>query len=120
LPLIPDLAILRDRLATRGGGWRLRLYTLLALRWQDLPRQRLLLAQGTTVVAIVIIPLAVFVHSVLSWAFALTGRPGWHSTIFAPYFVVGALYSGVGMVILVVAGFRTGYGLQRYITLKHF
>jgi molybdopterin-containing oxidoreductase family membrane subunit len=71
-------------------------------------------------VAILIIPLAVFVHSVLSWAFALTGRPGWHSTILAPYFVVGALYSGIAMVILVVAGFRKGYGLAPFIGLKHF
>ena len=72
------------------------------------------------VVAIVIIPLAVFVHSVLSWAFAFTGRPGWDSTIFAPYFVVGALYAGIGMVILVVAGFRKGYHLEAFIGIKHF
>ena len=70
--------------------------------------------------AILIIPLAVSVHSVLSWAFAVTSRPGWHSTIFGPDFVVAALYSGVAEVILVVAGFRKGYRLDRYITLKHF
>jgi len=119
LPLIPDLAVLRDRLGP-SGGWKARLYRVLALNWRNLPEQRQVLESGITTVAIIIIPLAVFVHSVLSWAFALTGRPGWHSTIFAPYFVVGALYSGVAMVILVVAGFRKGYDLGRYIQLKHF
>ena len=119
LPLIPDLAILRERFAPQGG-WRSRFYGALALGWRGLPRQRQLLDRGVTTVAILIIPVAVFVHSVLSWAFALTGRPGWDSTIFAPYFVVAALYAGVAMVILVVAGFRKGYHLERYIGLKHF
>jgi molybdopterin-containing oxidoreductase family membrane subunit len=118
LPLIPDLAVLRDR--GEAGGWRARMYRTLAIGWKDLPRQRQLLESGVTAVAILIIPVAVLVHSVLSWAFALTGRPGWDSTIFAPYFVVGALYAGVAMVILVVAGFRAGYHLQQYIGLKHF
>ncbi|MBI3966564.1 MAG: polysulfide reductase NrfD [Chloroflexi bacterium] len=117
-PLIPDVAVLRDR--SDDGGWRHRLYALLACNWRGDPEQRRILARGTTTVAIVIVPLAVFVHSVLSWAFAFTGRPGWHSTIFAPYFVVGALYSGIGMVILVVAAFRSGYKLHPYLTLKHF
>ncbi|MFN8524165.1 MAG: NrfD/PsrC family molybdoenzyme membrane anchor subunit [Chloroflexota bacterium] len=117
LPLIPDVALLRDRTAS---GWRLGLYRALAVRWQGLERQRHLLERGTMAVAIVIIPLAVLVHSVLSWAFALTGRPGWNSTIFAPYFVVGALYSGIAMVILVVAGFRKAYHLEHFIKIEHF
>jgi molybdopterin-containing oxidoreductase family membrane subunit len=118
LPLIPDLATVGESLP--AGGWRARLYRALALRWRGLPRQRAVLARGIMIIAILIIPLAVFVHSVLAWAFAFTGRPGWNSTIFAPYFVVAALYSGIAMVILVVAGFRAGYHLNRYITLKHF
>ena len=118
LPLVPDIAVLRDRGDARG--WRARLYNVLAIGWRDLPEQRRMLERAVTVIAIMIIPVAVLVHSVLSWAFALTGRPGWDSTIFAPYFVVGALYAGVAMVVLVVAGFRVGYGLQRYIGLKHF
>ncbi len=119
LPLIPDFAVLRDS-SPAIKGWRGRLYSALSLGWRGLPRQRELLHGGVTTIAIVIIPIAVLVHSVLSWAFALTGRPGWDSTIFAPYFVVGALYSGVAMVILVVAGFREGYHLERYIGIKHF
>lgn len=119
LPLVPDLAILRDHFE-RCSPWRARVYGVLALRWRGSPSQRRALARGTLVVAIAIVPLAVFVHSVLSWAFSLTGRPGWSSTIFAPYFVVGALYSGVAMVVLVVAGFRAGYRLDRFITPMHF
>lgn len=119
LPLIPDLAILRDRPSERTGRW-ISLYRKLSLGWRGSPEQRRLLDQGVVTIAILIIPLAIFVHSVLSWAFALTGRPGWDSTIFAPYFVVAALYAGVGMVILVVAGFRKGYHLEGQIGLKQF
>jgi molybdopterin-containing oxidoreductase family membrane subunit len=117
--MVPDLAIVRDRLRGRPA-WRARLYGLLALGWRGLPAQRRLLDRAVTAVAITIIPLAVIVHSVLSWAFSLTGRPGWDSTIFAPYFVVGALYAGIAMVILVVAGFRAAYRLERYIEPRHF
>ena len=119
LPLIPDIAVLRDR-PSGQQGWRARLYGALACNWRGSSGQRRALERGITAVAILIIPTAVLVHSVLSWAFALTGRPGWHSTIFAPYFVVAALYAGVAMVILVVAGFRKGYHLEPFISLKHF
>jgi len=119
LPLIPDVALLRDRFADRSGS-RARLYRVLATGWTGRPDQRRALERGITAIAILIIPIAVLVHSVLSWAFALTGRPGWNSTIMAPYFVVAALYAGVAMVILVVAGFRAGYHLERFITLQHF
>jgi Ni/Fe-hydrogenase subunit HybB-like protein len=119
LPLIPDIAMLRDRFREQGG-WRARTYATLAVGWRGAPGQRHALERGTTAVAILIIPIAVLVHSVLSWAFALTGRPGWNSTIMAPYFVVAALYAGVAMVILVVAAFRAGYRLERFITPKHF
>lgn len=119
LPLIPDAALLRDVFGARGG-WRPRLYGLLAMNWQNLPAQRALLQAGTTAIAVIIIPLAVLVHSVLSWAFAVTGRPGWDSTIFAPYFVVAALFSGTATVVLVVAGFRRGYHLDHYLKPKHF
>src|SRR5665811_1051747 len=71
-------------------------------------------------VSIMIIPLAVSVHSVLAWAFASTGRPWWHESIWAPQFVVAALYSGVALVILVVAGFRRGYHLESFIHPRHF
>ena len=119
LPLIPDLALVRDRFpqVSRLRRW---LYRIFSLNWRGLPAQRRVLAQAITTVAIIIIPLAVAVHSVLSWAFAVTTRPGWNSTIFGPYFVVAALYSGIGMVILVVAGFRKAYHLEGLIAPVHF
>ena len=73
-----------------------------------------------TTVAILIIPLAVSVHSVLGWAFALVSRPGWHESIWAPYFVVAALYSGVALVIVVTAAFRRGYHLEAFLSERHF
>ena len=119
LPLVPDLALARDRFP-EARGLRRWLYRVLSLNWQGLPVQHRLLARAITTVSILIIPLAVVVHSVLSWAFAVTTRPGWDSTIFGPYFVVAALYSGIGMVILVIAGFRKAYHLEAHITLLHF
>lgn len=119
LPLVPDLAIVRDRFPATGG-LRARLYRLFSLNWRGLPNQREVLARTVTAVAIVIIPLAVVVHSVLSWAFAVTTRPGWNSTIFGPYFVIAALYSGIAMVILVVASFRRAYHLDDLIQPAHF
>jgi molybdopterin-containing oxidoreductase family membrane subunit len=73
-----------------------------------------------TIVAVVIIPLAVSVHSVLALLFGVTLRPGWNSTIYAPYFVLGAMFSGVAAVILVLAAFRKAYDLEDYIGEKHF
>jgi len=78
------------------------------------------LHRAIVAMAILIIPLAVSVHSVLAWAFTLVSRPGWHESIWAPYFVIAALYSGVALAILVVAGFRRGYHLEALIHAKHF
>ena len=120
LPLIPDIALCRDRLAKTSGALRRAMYRVLALGWHGSDEQKRVLNQGMTALAILIIPLAVSVHSVLAWLFGVTVRPGWNSTIFAPYFVIGAMYSGVATVILVLAAFRWAYKLEDYITLKHF
>jgi len=119
LPLIPDIAVCRDKIGDSAGFLRRRLYSLLALGWRGLPQQRRLLAWGTTVMAIMIIPIAISVHSVLAFAFSVTSRAGWHSTIFGPYFVVAALFSGVATVILVVVAFRRAYHLEAHIGEKH-
>ena len=119
LPLIPDMAILR-RVAPERLGRRNRLYSLIAGGWTGSPRQRRVLNRSLTLIAILIIPLAVSVHSVLSWAFALVSRPWWHESIWAPYFVVAALYSGVALVILTVAAFRKAYHLEEQIPERHF
>ena len=117
LPLIPDLATTRDSL--RGSRLK-RIYELLALGWRGTPAQESSLQRGIGIMAVLIIPLAVSVHSVLAWLFAVTARGEWHSTIFAPLFVLAAMLSGVAAVILVVAAFRRVYGLQEFITAKHF
>jgi len=120
LPLIPDLAIARDRLGPSAGRLRRTFYRVAAARWSGTPEQRQRLNWSVGAIAILIIPLAITVHSVLAWAFSMTSRAGWHSTIFGPYFVIGALYSGVALVIVVVAAFRKAYRLEPYIGLPHF
>ena len=120
LPLVPDMAILHADHAQRLGRRRASLYAYVSRGWVGAPRQRRVLAGALGLVSIMIIPLAVSVHSVLAWAFASTSRPWWHESIWAPQFVVAALYSGVALVILVVAGFRRGYHLQGLITPRHF
>lgn len=119
LPLVPDFARVRDRLAV-GRGRRWGMYRVLALGWRGRQEQRERLERAVAVMSIVIIPLAVAVHSVLAWAFSMTTRPGWHSTIFAPYFVIAALYSGVALVIVVAAGFRRAYHLGAFLRERHF
>ncbi len=120
LPLIPDVALCRDMLGPTAGRFRRTLYRVLALGWRGERRQERSLARGIGIMAILIIPLAVSVHSVLAWLFAVTARGGWHSTIFAPLFVLAAMLSGVAAVILVVAALRKVYGLGEFITARHF
>lgn len=120
LPLIPDIALARDRLKGRAGRIRWKLYDILSLGWEGTPRQRRYLERGISVMMILIIPIAVSVHTVVSWIFAMTLRPGWNSTIFGPYFVVGAIFSGIAGIITVMYLFRRIYHLEAYITEKHF
>ncbi len=119
LPMIPDLATLRDKMPRRA---RLRrwLYARLAARWHALPEQRRRLEKGIAVMAVLIIPIAVSVHTVVSWIFGMTSRVGWHSTIFGPYFVVGAIFSGVATLIIVMAIARRVYHLESLIQPRHF
>lgn len=121
VPMLPDLAFLRDRPGT--GGWRRRLYNVLALGWRGgggNAAQRRALERGVAVLAIVIIPVAISIHTVTAWLFGMTLRPGWHSTIIGPDFVIGALYSGMAGVITAMAVFRQGCRLHAFITVEHF
>jgi Ni/Fe-hydrogenase subunit HybB-like protein len=120
LPLIPDLAALRQHGEGRLSRMHERLYRFASRGWAGALRQRRVLSGALGLISILIIPLAVSVHSVLSWAFSTTSRPWWHESIWAPQFVVAALYSGVALVILVVAGFRKTYHLEGLITPRHF
>jgi molybdopterin-containing oxidoreductase family membrane subunit len=120
LPLVPDTATLLDSHPDELGRGRRFLFRFISRGWVGSTEQRRVLHSAMIIVAIIIIPLAVSVHSVLAWAFALVSRPGWHESIWAPYFVIAALYSGVALVILVAAGFRRGYHLEAFITTMHF
>ena len=115
LPLIPDLALLRDRLPRRR--W---LYAPLALGWNGTPRQRRVLHKAIGVMAVAIIPIAVSVHTVVSWVFAMTLVPMWHSAIFGPYFVVGAIFSGIAAILIAMAILRKVLRLEAYFRPIHF
>jgi Ni/Fe-hydrogenase subunit HybB-like protein len=121
LPLIPDVALLRDRMNAEGQrSWRLWLYEKLALGWSGSAKQWHRLERAISIMAVLIIPVAVTVHTVVSWIFAMTLQPVWHSTIFGPYFVVGAIFSGIATLIIVMAIIRKAYGLEAYLTRRHF
>lgn len=120
IPLIPDLALLRDRLSHRVGPIRRWLYRTLALGWKGTPRQKHRLELTLSIMAVLIVPIAVSVHTVVSWIFSMTVRPGWHSTIFGPYFVVGAIFSGIAGIVTAMYVFRKIYRLEEFITKQHF
>ena len=123
LPMIPDMALCRDRLIicdTKFKKFRKWLYTKMAIGWTGSKNQWHILEKVMTIMTIIIIPVAVSVHTVVSYIFAMTLRPGWDSTVFGPYFVAGALYSGSAGVILGMAAFRKLYCLEKYITPRHF
>jgi len=114
--LIPDLAIFR-RLAK---GITKSIYKVISLGWIGSKRQWKHYNQLYIFLAAFATPLVVSVHSVVSWDFAMSVIPGWHTTIFAPYFVAGAIFSGTAMVITLVVVMRKVFGLEDYITPHHF
>src|SRR6516165_6732860 len=116
LPIIPDWAVTRDK----ATGWRKRLYTALALGWRGTPKQWHRIEAAMHTMAVVIIPVAVSVHSVVSWDFAMAPVPMWHSTIFAPYFVAGAIFSGIAGLIFAMAVLRKFLHLEDYLQPIHF
>ncbi len=115
LPLVPDLAFARDRTT----GLRRFAYRILSLGWRGSQQQWNRIHLGMRVFTIVVIPIAVSVHSIVSWDFGMTQVEGWHSTVFAPYFVIGAIYSGIAALMTVLVVVRRGLRLQDYITLRH-
>ena len=116
LGLLPDLAVARDR----SRGWRRTLYSVLAMGWRGTAREWVVYHQALTLMAALIIPVAVSVHSIVAWDFAVTVVPGWHSTIFPPYFVIGAILSGVAAVITLMIIIRRAFHLEDYLTPVHF
>jgi Ni/Fe-hydrogenase subunit HybB-like protein len=116
LGLVPDLASLRDRARRR----RTRIiFGILALGWRGAARHWQRYEQTYYLLAALATPLVVSVHSVVSFDFAVANVPGWHSTIFPPYFVAGALFSGFSMVLTIAIPLRVAYGLEGLITERH-
>jgi Ni/Fe-hydrogenase subunit HybB-like protein len=114
IPLIPDLAIMRDRMGSEVPKWKLKLYKFLALGWKGNDQQYAIVYHALRVLMILIIPVGLSIHTVTSWLFAATLRPGWDSTIFGPYFVVGAFVAGTAALIILMYVYRTRYGLKDY------
>jgi Ni/Fe-hydrogenase subunit HybB-like protein len=113
--LVPDVAAVRDA----STGWRRRIYALLGLGWEGSDGQWRHYRRGYGLLAALATPLVLSVHSVVSWDFAMALLPGWHSTLFAPFFVDGAIFSGFAMVIVLVLPMRYFFHLHRYIGDRH-
>jgi molybdopterin-containing oxidoreductase family membrane subunit len=114
--LIPDLATLRDRSPTRVG--RL-VYGMLAMGWRGSARHWHRYETAYLLLAGLSTPLVVSVHTIVSFDFAVGVIPGWHATIFPPYFVAGAIYAGFAMVMTLAIPLRKAYGLEDFITMRH-
>ncbi len=116
LALIPDLAMARDH----TGRWRKKLYRVLSLGWRGTEAEWHKLHRALSIFSVAIIPIFLSVHSIVAWDFAVTIQPRWHSTIFAPYFVVGAVYSGLAALALILVIVRKGMKLQEFLRAEHF
>jgi molybdopterin-containing oxidoreductase family membrane subunit len=111
--LLPDLALIRDR----STGRRQRIFRILSLGWTGAHYQWLNYSRGYLFFAALATPLVISVHSVVSWDFALGVVPGWHTTIFAPYFVAGAIHSGLAMVLTLMIPLRRIFKYESIITM---
>ncbi len=119
LPLLPDLKILISAKQAAGKGFH-KLYLFLGSFWKGLPEQYRISNRALHILSITIIPVAFCIHTVTSWLFATTYRPGWDSTNFGAYFVSGAFLVGAGAVVVAMYIFRKAYKLEEYITELHF
>ena len=116
LALIPDLAMARDH----TGRWRQKFYRILSLGWRGTEAEWHKLHRALSIFSVAIIPIFLSVHSIVAWDFAVTIQPRWHSTIFAPYFVVGAIYSGLAALACILVIVRKGMQLQEFLRAEHF
>jgi molybdopterin-containing oxidoreductase family membrane subunit len=113
--LIPDIAVLRDR---EKNPVRKAIYSALSLGWRNSDREWRHFTRAYLFLAAFSTPLVLSVHSVVSFDFAMALTPGWHATIFPPYFVAGAIFSGLGMVFTIIIPIRKFFKLQHYVTLN--
>ncbi|HXH67279.1 MAG TPA: NrfD/PsrC family molybdoenzyme membrane anchor subunit [Candidatus Limnocylindrales bacterium] len=114
--LLPDLATLRDRAKI---GWQQKIFGMLSMGWRGSARHWHRYQVAYLLLAGLATPLVLSVHTVVSFDFATGIVPGWHTTIFPPYFVAGAIYSGFAMVLTLAIPLRKAYGLEGFITLRH-
>ena len=115
LPMIPDIAKLRDI-----GGKFTWFYKFASWGWQGTEHQKKVLNRAINILMVMVIPIAISVHTVISYIFSMTLQPGWHSTIFGPYFVVGAIFSGIAALLIVMIVFRKVFHLEDYLKKVHF
>ena len=116
LPMIPDFAVVRDR----ATGVRRHIYRLLALGWRGTPKQWHRLETAMQIMAVAIIPVAVSVHTIVSFDFSMAPLPMWNTTIFGPYFVAGAIFSGIAALLIAMAVLRKFLHLEDYLHPVHF
>ncbi len=116
LPMIPDFAVVRDR----STGLKRTIYGALALGWRGTTKQWHRLETAMQIMAIAIIPVAVSVHTIVSFDFSMAPVAGWHTTIFGPYFVAGAIFSGIAALIIAMALLRKFLHLEAYLKPIHF
>ncbi len=120
LSVLEDMAILRDDVQLILPKWKKRIYKFMAIGYKATTSQKRHLTQARNVMSVMIIALTIIVYSVLAWIFGVTLQPGWHSTIFGPYFVIAAVFSGTGLMIIIMWIVRKICHLEQYITIKHF
>ncbi|MDO8750524.1 MAG: NrfD/PsrC family molybdoenzyme membrane anchor subunit [Dehalococcoidia bacterium] len=120
LPLIPDLALARDRIGHLVSPLKRMFYQVFSLGWHGTVGQKRYLGIALGIMMILIIPVAVSVHTVVSWVFAMQLREPWNNPMFGAFFVAGAIYSGIGTIVIVMAVLRKAYRLEEYITPQHF
>lgn len=117
--LLPDLATLRDRAGLRAQRAKQVIYGIFALGWRGEARHWVRYEKAYLLMAGLATPLVVSVHTIVSLDFSVGNTPGYHSTIFPPYFVAGALFSGFAMTLTLAIPLRTFFGLQDFITKRH-
>lgn len=120
LPLIPDLALMRDRLKGKIPEIQYKIYKILAIGYRGNAQQFKIIYHSLRTLMLLIIPVGLAIHTVTSWLFAATLRPGWDTTIFGPYFVAGAFVAGTAAVIQVMYVYRVRYKLKNYFNDEVF
>lgn len=119
ISILPDIALCRDRL-TAIPKWKKTMYRIMAINWKNDPKQVKILQKVSVILAITVLPVAFAIHTVTSWLFATTWRPGWDSTNLGPYFVSGAFMAGAAIIIMAMFIIRKYMKFKAYITDMHF